>query len=81
MLCSGAATGLAFAVPSKRFRAEAHSVPEGQALPFAERVVRAAVGVGLGVAAGLVENYLGLQHIEHRALFMLFVLFKTACRP
>ena len=53
MLCSGAAAGLAFAVPSKRFRAEAHSVPEGQGLSFAERVVRAAVGVGLGVVAGL----------------------------
>ena len=45
--------GLAFAVPSKRFRSELHSVPEGQSLPFVERIVRAAVGIGLGVAAGV----------------------------
>ena len=68
MLCSGAAAGLSFAVPSKRFRAEAHSVPEGQALPFTERVVRAAVGVGLGVAAGL-------GHKERAADFELFSKF------
>ena len=53
MLCSGAATGLAFAVPSKRFRSELHSVPEGESLPLAERIVRAAIGIGLGVAAGV----------------------------
>ena len=53
MLCSGAAAGLAFAVPSKRFRSELHSVPEGESLPLAERIVRAAVGIALGVAAGV----------------------------
>ena len=53
VLCSGAAAGLAFAVPSKRFRSELHSVPEGKALPLAEIIVRAAVGIGLGVAAGV----------------------------
>ena len=53
MLTSGAAAGLAFAVPSRRFRSELHSVPEGETLPLVEMVVRAAVGVGLGVATGV----------------------------
>ena len=53
MLTSGAAAGLAFAVPSRRFRSELHSVPEGETLPLVEMVVRAAVGLGLGVATGV----------------------------
>jgi hypothetical protein len=58
MRLSGSAFGVAFALPTYMFRAEAASIGKENALPVNEQLVRALLGALLGFAAGLGQKVL-----------------------